>query len=133
MNRLDEMWGTDVMKLGWIAVPHILIQYQATIGITAPEMAVLLHILRHWWQAERLPFPSNARLADQLGISARQVQRHIAALEKRGLVKRHARSSPTQGRMSNFLDPSGLVSRLKELQRALPPPVGRRQPAQGEA
>lgn len=133
MNTQNEMWGMDVMKLGWVGVPSLLIQQQAMIGVTALEMAVLLHILQHWWQAKQLPFPGNARLAAQLGISARQVQRHIAALEKKGLVKRLARSSRTQGRMSNFLDPSGLVSRLQEVQRTLPPPARQRQPAQGEA
>lgn len=133
MSKQDEMWGADVMRLGWVNVPNLLIQQQARIGVTALEMAVLLHILQHWWQAKKLPFPGNTRLAAQLGISARQVQRHIAALEKKGLVRRHARSSPAQGRMSNFLDPSGLVSRLQEVQRALPPPTRQGQPAHEEA
>lgn len=125
MDKQDEMWGMDVMKLGWVTVPSLLIQHQARIGVTALEMAVLLHIFQYWWQANKLPFPGNARLAAQLGISPRQVQRHIAALEKKGLIKRHARNSPTYGQVSNFLDPSGLVSRLQELQRTLPRRRGR--------
>ena len=105
---------------GYTTVPTLLLQHQAELGISCLELAVLLHILQHWWKADQLPFPSNGRLATLLGISARQVQRHIAALEGKNLIERIARKSGSGGRTTNLLDPGRLVARLTELARRLP-------------
>ena len=41
-----------------------------------------------WWERDRKPYPGKAVLAERLGLSPRQVQRHIADLETAGLVER---------------------------------------------
>lgn len=119
----NKKWGADVIKRGYTTVPNLLLLHQVKLDISCLELAVLLHVFRHWWQPEDLPFPSNGRLAALLGLSARQVQRHIAALEKKGLVKRIVRKSQSGGRTSNSLDPEGLVCRLAELAHGSPPHV----------
>jgi predicted ArsR family transcriptional regulator len=54
-------------------------------------------------------------LSDRLGLSPRQIQRHIAQLEAAGLVKRIERRAAHRGKLSNEYDLSGLVERLKKL------------------
>jgi predicted ArsR family transcriptional regulator len=69
----------------------------------------------NWWYADRKPWPSKKTLGERVNLSPRQVQRHLAELEKMGLVARNERRSPLQGKLSNEYDLSGLVNRLKEI------------------
>lgn len=55
-------------------------------------------------------------LAERLTLSERQVQRHIANLEKAGFVKRIGRTAQHHGKISNLYDLSGLVNKLKALE-----------------
>lgn len=55
-------------------------------------------------------------LAERLGLSPRQVQRHIADLETAGLVERVERRAPHGGKLTNVYDLGGLVKRLKKLE-----------------
>jgi predicted ArsR family transcriptional regulator len=54
-------------------------------------------------------------LAERLNLKTRQVQRHIAELEKAGFVKRKPRFKQ-KGQTSNGYDLSGLVAKLKDLE-----------------
>ena len=67
-------------------------------------------------ERERKPYPSKAVLAERLGLSPRQVQRHIADLETAGLVERVERRAPHGGKLTNVYDLGGLVKRLKKLE-----------------
>ena len=46
----------------------------------------------------------------------RQLQRHIAELERAGLVRRIERRAPNKGKLSNEYDLSGLVTRLAAIE-----------------
>lgn len=69
-----------------------------------------------WWDAGEPPFPSKDMLANRIGMGARQVQRHLAALEKRGFVKRIARHRGQKNQTANGYDMGGLVKKLVELE-----------------
>ncbi len=112
----EEKWGKDVMKLGFCIVPSLLLRAQRRLGLSPTQLAVLLQLCDHWWDAERKPYPGKRLLAERLGISARQVQRHVAALEVAGLVKRIERTASHGGKLSNSYDLTGLVERLKRLE-----------------
>jgi predicted ArsR family transcriptional regulator len=47
-------------------------------------------------------------LRGRVGLSARQVQRHIADLEEMGLVQRIERKAVHRGKLSNEYDPDRL-------------------------
>jgi predicted ArsR family transcriptional regulator len=79
-------------------------------------MAVLLQLLEHWWEAERAPYPSKETIAHRLDMSARQVQRHIAALEQAGYVRRRERKAVNHGQLSNFYEFDGIVAALKRIE-----------------
>ena len=112
----EEKWGEGVMKLGYCIVPSLLLRAQQRLGLSPTQLAVLLQLCDHWWDAERKPYPGKKRLADRLGMSKRQLQRHVAALEAAGLVQRHERTASHGGKLSNSYDLSGLVERLKRLE-----------------
>lgn len=112
----DEKWGTAVMKIGFSIVPSLLLRAQRRLRLTPTQLAVLVQLCDYWWDERRKPFPSKEALAERLGLGPRQVQRHIADLEKMGLIARIERTGSHGGRLSNTYDLSGLVTRLKEIE-----------------
>lgn len=111
-----DKWGKAVMDLGFCLVPSLLLRAQQRIGLNATQLAVLLQLCDFWWDKDRKPFPSKETLAQRLSLSERQVQRHVAELEKAGLVQRIERRASNGGKLSNTYDLSGLVKRLQELE-----------------
>ena len=106
----QEKWGAALMKAGYTVVPSILIERQQALGLSATDLNILLHLLRHWWYADKLPYPSKKTIATCMGITPRTVQRRIAAMERDGLLKRVLRSHPTYGKITNEYDLSGLIA-----------------------
>lgn len=109
----EEKWGTAVMNLGFSIVPSLLLRAQQRLGLNPTQLAVLLQLCDYWWDEKRKPFPSKEALSQRLGLSTRQVQRQIAALENVGLVKRIERIGRHGGKLSNTYDLTGLVKRLQ--------------------
>ena len=116
LKASEKKWGHDVLRHGWCLLPSLLFRAQRKLNITALQMAVLLQILEHWWEAERAPYPSKETIAHRLNMSARQVQRHIAALEKAGHLLRRERKAVNRGQLSNFYEFDGLVAALKRIE-----------------
>lgn len=112
----EKKWGAAVMKIGFSIVPSLLLRAQRRLRLSPTQLAVLLQICDYWWEERRKPYPSKELLADRLGLSPRQIQRHIAELEEMGLVERIARTGSHGGRLSNTYDLAGLITRLKEIE-----------------
>lgn len=111
-----KKFGKPVIDLGFSIVPSLLMQAQERIGINPVQFNIIMHLLDFWWDADRKPWPTKKKIADRMKMGERQVQRHIAELEERGLVVRIYRTRPGRGKTSNEYDLSGLVARLKELE-----------------
>lgn len=112
----EKKWGKDVIGLGFCIVPSLLLRAQNRLGLSPTQLAVLLQLCDFWWDRDRKPYPSKAVLAERLGLSPRQVQRHIAELETAGLVERVERRALHGGKLTNIYDLGGLVKRLKKLE-----------------
>ena len=112
----EKKWGRGVMALGFSIVPSLLLRAQQRLGLNPTQLATLVQLCDFWWDSERKPYPSKATLAERLGLSPRQVQRHIAELETAGLVKRTQRRLSHGGKTTNSYDLGGLVKRLRELE-----------------
>jgi DNA-binding transcriptional ArsR family regulator len=110
----EKKWGRAVMKLGFTVLPSLIFRAQARLGLSPTHLAVLLQIADHWWEHERKPYPGTSALGQRLGLSPRQVRRHIADLEKAGLVTRIERRAAHRGKLTNFYDLSGLLDKLKK-------------------
>lgn len=109
----EKKWGKPAVENGWTLLPNILLERQAVLGINATEINVLLHILKHWWQADNLPFPEMNTIAQAMGVSRSTVQRSIRRMEGAGLIQRIARKAANGGNTSNKYDFSGLVKHLE--------------------
>lgn len=111
----EEKWGKATGTVGFTMVPTALLRGAGRLQLDPPKFAIVLQLLEHWWDRDRDPFPSKETLATRVKLSPRQVQRHIALLEKQGLVQRIERRAPGRGKTSNGYDLSGLVRRVSEL------------------
>jgi predicted transcriptional regulator len=114
-RTLSQKWGKDTMAANYTVIPCALLRGQARLHIGPSELAVLIHLIDHWWRPDAMPWPSKQTLADRLGVSTKTVQRAIVNLEKEGLVLRKDRYHKTGGRTSNEYDLSPLVERLKPI------------------
>ena len=113
----EKKWGTPVMKLGFSIIPSLLLRAQRRLGLSPTQLAVLLQLADYWWDEGRKPYPSKEALSERLGLSPRQIQRHVADLEQAGLVQRiERRSGRHGGKLTNTYDLSGLVARLQALE-----------------
>lgn len=113
-RELEKRWGS-ARDPGFVYLPSVLLRAQPRLKINAIELAVLVHLIDHWWSSTEMPFPSKRRLAERLSVSEKTVQRAIAKLEALGLVRRVARHLSAGGQTSNAYDLSSLVERLKEI------------------
>jgi DNA-binding MarR family transcriptional regulator len=111
-----DKWGAKVMEQGFCMIPSLLLRAQRRLHLNPSQLAVLLQIIDHWWDAARKPYPSKRELSCRLGISERQVQRYITDLEKEGLLRRQERYGEHGGRQTNIYDLQGLVDKLAEIE-----------------
>jgi hypothetical protein len=121
MSDVSDKWGTAIAERGFAQVPnHLLLANQFMDPRLSPvELLVLIQLAGSWWKKEQLPFPSVATLAKRCGVSDRQIQRAVAALEKRHLVRRVQRRS--EGLVSsNAYDLQPLVIFLERIAKAFP-------------
>jgi predicted transcriptional regulator len=107
----ERKWGKELMARGWTAFPSVILERQRALELDSLDMCILLHIARHWWYKDKLPFPEKQTIADCVGRHARTVQRRIARMEERGLIERKERKDPKYGQRSNYYDLGGLVKR----------------------
>lgn len=112
----EKKWGKAVMSHGYCIFPSILLQAQGRLGVTAQEMIVLLQLAEHWWKASGKIFPAKEVIAQRIGLSDKQVQRHIKRLEELKLVERKARFRSGGSRTTNEYDLSGLIAKLKAIE-----------------
>lgn len=112
----SQKWGAKVMDNGFCMLPSLLLRAQRRLHLNPTQLAVLIQIVDHWWDAGRKPYPSKKELSQRLGIGERQIQRYLTDLEDEGLIKRIPRYADHKGRMSNMYDLQGLVDKLTELE-----------------
>lgn len=114
IRTIEKRWGKAAYRHGWVAIPAILLDKQASLGIDPLDMNILLHIARHWWEADRHPWKRKRELAQDLGRVPRTVQRRIADMEKGGLIQRRTRRRADGSTMSNEYDLTPLAKILDD-------------------
>jgi DNA-binding transcriptional regulator YhcF (GntR family) len=113
-SKIEQRWGKEVIEgIGFTAIPSIILERQEALGLEPVDLNLILQLIFHWRERDRLPYPSKATLARRLGVSARTVQRRIAALEAAGFVDRRERKNRHGGNDSNEYSLEGLIEKTK--------------------
>ena len=110
-----KKYGQHVIDRGFTIIPSTLFECQERLKLNGQQLALLCHLLAAWWAPESMPWPSKETLSKRMGISPKQVQRHMRDMEQLGLLQRKARFRSRGTQTSNLYDLSGLVSRLQQL------------------
>lgn len=118
LDRNTRKWTPELMRAGWTVFPSIILECQRTLGLSPLDVNILLHLARHWWEADNPPFPSKATIAQCIGIQARSVQRRMAHLEEIGLIERRRRPNAKGRPGANAYVFTGLIERAKPLAAA---------------
>jgi transposase len=117
-RRSEDKWTAQVMKLGFTPLPNLLLRAQARLGLNPEQLNALLQIIEHWWEADKMPFPSKDTLARRMGKSPRQIQRYLTQLEDGGFISRIERFNGRKAQVSNGYDLGGLVAKLVAIEPA---------------
>jgi len=115
-RRPEDKWTKGLISLGFCTVPSILMWAQGRLEITTEQFTVILQLADFWWDASEPPFPTKEMLAGRMGMGARQVQRHLTALEDKKLIKRVPRYRGPKNQIANGYDMSPLVKKLVALE-----------------
>jgi len=114
LRRNEAKWSPELMDAGWTAMPSIILEKQRALGLDPVDVNILLQLARHWWYPENPPHPSKATIAACLNVSPSTVQRHIAAMERSGFIRRVARfDQKSRGQKSNEYRFDGLIQEAK--------------------
>jgi hypothetical protein len=109
--QLTDKWGERILRAGWVLLPVALLEGQQELKLDPIDLALLLHLLRFWWEKGNLPHPSKERLAKAMGLQPRSVQRRLARLEKLHLVARHPRRDKAGRNLTSAYSFEGLIAR----------------------
>lgn len=120
LKAQERKWSKDLMAGGWTAIPNVIVAEQRALGLDSLDINIILHLSTLWASADQSPSPAKRALADAIGVDPRTVQRRIAALEQKGLVRREARRHASSGSKSNLYHFDGLIAAALPLVRAEP-------------
>ncbi len=116
LKKNEQKWGKKLWGIGWVGLPSILLTHQERLGIDAVDVNIILHLVKHWWEAKNLPFPTKKSIAKSMRIHPSTVQRRIRNLEQVGLIQRHKQfSEANKGQRANQYDLKGLIRKANEL------------------
>ena len=115
-----DKWGQALDPAGFQAFPNLLLTQQQTLGLSNTDLVVLLHLNRRWWTRDEDPFPRPARIATQMGIHRRSVERCLKRLEEKGLIKRPGPRQTASGRIVWPISIRPLAEYLSQIARHLP-------------
>jgi DNA-binding MarR family transcriptional regulator len=113
LRENEKKWTKPLLAAGWSLIPSVILERQQALGLDPVDMNILLHIVRRWWYADKLPYPSKREIAECMGIDESTVRRHIKAMEADGLIRRIERYVKDQGQKSNFYDLTGLITSVQ--------------------
>ena len=96
ISENERKWGSATHEFGFTFVPNLLLEHQSELELKPIHLNIILTILKHWWQKDKRAWPSVPTVAASIGRSRSLVQRRIAELEKRGLIRRIPRKDASK-------------------------------------
>ncbi len=129
-HSLRDRYGCAIDH-GFTAIPNVLLDHQATLGLSDVALVILIKLLAAWRPPE-LPHLSIATMATTMGKSVRQVQVILRHLQAAGLIVIRPRLAANGAQLENYYDLQPLLERLHALADSAPdrtPPVQALAPA----
>jgi len=108
----EKKWSKLLMDAGWTALPSVIIENQRQLGLTPLDLNIVLYLASKWWTAEGKPFPSKSTMAKAMDVHPRTIQKHVAALEAAGYIRREERRTDL-GSKTNIYHLDGLIKAAK--------------------
>jgi len=112
--RISVRFGDDLLQAGFTAVPNLLLNHYAELGLNQAELVFVIHLCQYQW-TEKNPYPSLQTIATKMGKDLRQTRRYAESLRTAGLLVTHDRSAPGLGQITSEYDLSNLFTKLREL------------------
>ena len=109
LRSTEKKWTKPLIAAGWLAFPSVILERQHALGLTPLDVNIILYLVTYWWTPDNRPHPSKRTIATAIGVSARTVQRRIAALEKVRFIWREERRIPKKGSKTNGYHLDGLI------------------------
>jgi hypothetical protein len=120
LKALEKKWSKELVASGWTAIPTVIVEHQRELGLDALDVNILVQLSSLWWSAEMRPHPSKRHLAEAIGVDPRTIQRRVAALEAKQLLRREERRDNLEGSKSNIYHFDGLIAAAKQLSGEVP-------------
>jgi hypothetical protein len=114
-RRFADRLSPLIAAAGVVPVPALLVRHQARLGLTAPELVYLLHVLSHRWDGSQWPWVALSSVCEATGASERSVQEWKASLQRKHLLRCKPRYLEGIGRRADEHDLSGLFAALEAL------------------
>lgn len=108
----ERKWSKPLMDAGWTALPSVIIENQKQLGLNPLDLNIVLYLASKWWTPEGKPFPSKSTMAKAMDVHPRTIQKHVAALEGAGYIRREERRTET-GSKTNVYHLDGLIKAAK--------------------
>jgi DNA-binding transcriptional regulator YhcF (GntR family) len=113
-KRFAKKWSPAIAENGFTQVPNLLLQYTGYLGLTFPELVLLIELIVYFNYTGKHPWPSASTLATALGTSVNTVRRNLRALEHKSFLTREYRTG-----LSNVYDLSLTIAKLNEIAATL--------------
>lgn len=111
LKRNEKKWTKPLMSAGWTVIPSILLEEQHKLGLDPIDINIILQLTSFWWYEDNPPHPSKKRIAQRLNVDPSTIRRHIAAMERKGYIKRNYRKDEKKGQQTNQYIFSGLIEK----------------------
>ena len=119
-REAQRKWGKDMMEARFTIVPNVLLERMHALGLDSTDLVVLLHLIKHWWKKENLPYPGINSIARMMNVHRRTVQRRLHKLTKQlMLVTAHERRSRYGDNETNLYSFEGLIAEATKLAKEM--------------
>ena len=109
--QIAVRFGDDILQAGFTAVPNLVLDHYASLGITPGEMMFIIHVWQYWW-TEKDPYPSLKTIAAKMNVSRRQVSNYTQSLKTKQLLLVHERQDAERGQVTSEYDFSPLIQAI---------------------
>lgn len=114
-SSTEIIFGSDVMRHGYTAVPNIMVRAQSRLGLNAAQFNILVQLLSYYMDPARPPFPTKRELQERTKLSDATLKKHLKALEQAGFIRREQQVTRCGDFGSNIYHLDGLIEKLKKL------------------